>query len=89
MRRVSECVIIENKQYLASFMHDQSYILIVKGPGFGRHQVRMMMAFLFEVGRGNLNSNQLDQVLNTGNIDFPLSPAPPSGLILHKVAFAN
>ncbi|MEQ9659809.1 MAG: tRNA pseudouridine(38-40) synthase TruA, partial [Fulvivirga sp.] len=89
IRTVSECSIIENTQYKGSFMPDESFILIVKGPGFGRHQVRMMMAFLFEVGRGNLNNEQLKKALSTGNAEFSMGPAPASGLILHKVDFTK
>lgn len=89
IRTVSECSIIENTLYKGSFMLDESFILIVKGPGFGRHQVRMMMAFLFEVGRGNLNNEHLKKALSTGDADFSIGPAPASGLILHKVDFTK
>lgn len=89
MRTVSDCKIVKNDLYKGNFIPDESYILIVKGPGFGRHQVRMMMAFLFEVGKGNLANEQLNHALSTGFADFYLSPAPASGLILHKVDFTN
>lgn len=89
IRTVTECNIIKNDHYKGSFLPDQSFILIVKGPGFGRHQVRMMMAFLFDVGRGRLNSSDLKKSLSTGVANFSISPAPASGLILHKVAFTN
>ena len=89
MRTVTACSIVGNNQYKGSFLPDNSFLLIVKGPGFGRHQVRMMMSFLFEVGRGNLTIGQLEKSLKTGTADFVISPAPASGLILHKVAFTN
>lgn len=89
IRTVSECAIVDNDLYTGSFLPGNSHILIVKGPGFGRHQVRMMMAFLFEVGRGNLNRDDLKNSLSTGVTDFAINPAPASGLILHKVAFTN
>ncbi len=88
-RKVFECRIVENELYTGSFLPNDSFIFNIKGPGFGRHQVRMMMAFLFEIGRGHLNSDQLKQALSTGNIEFSLTPAPASGLILHKVDFSN
>ena len=81
-RSISESSILPNKELTASFFPEESYIFKVSGSGFGRYQVRLMMAALADIGRGLADTATLLSVLRTGN-DWPGdSIAPASGLQL-------
>ena len=59
----------------------------VKSTGFMRHQVRLMMGALFEIGKGNLDQNWLEEALNeSSSVEFTYK-APASGLLLYKVEY--
>jgi tRNA pseudouridine38-40 synthase len=77
---------IVDNEFRADFAPASSYLFRIKGAGFLRHQVRIMMGTLFELGKGAID---LDQVKNTMvNSTVPIGPvAPASGLVLHKVDF--
>ena len=82
IRTIGESHILPNKELTASFFPKQSYIFKVSGNGFGRYQVRLMMAALADIGRGKADAATLRSVLETGN-DWPGgSIAPASGLQL-------
>ncbi len=87
-RKVDFCRIIENTELTASFFPEKSYILIVKGKGFLRNQIRLMMGALVELGRENIDLNFIQESLK-GNIikEFRRTIAPASGLHLHKITF--
>ncbi|MBS9774683.1 MAG: tRNA pseudouridine(38-40) synthase TruA [Tenacibaculum sp.] len=87
-RNVLECRIEENTEITASFFPEKSYVLIVKGEGFLRNQIRLMMSALFELGKGNYSINFIKETLNPkSDIDFLKTIAPASGLHLYKVIF--
>lgn len=87
-REVIQCEIIENTELTASFFPKKSYVLIVKGEGFLRNQIRLIMGALFELGRGNYDLNFIKQTLDVNsNIEFLKTIAPASGLHLHNVEF--
>ena len=46
-RIIDSCEIVENNVLTASFFPEKSYVLKVKGKGFLRDQIRLMMATLF------------------------------------------
>ena len=54
-RTIDSCEILENDILTANFFPKKSYVLKVKGKGFLRYQIRLIMATLFEVGKGNLD----------------------------------
>ncbi len=86
IRSVSLCEIVENDVLKANFFPDQSFILRVKGQGFMRHQIRLMMGALVKVGRGDLSLEDLKQTLlgsNGNRPDYYIAPA--SGLMLKEV----
>lgn len=87
-REVLLCKIIENTELTASFFPKKSYVLIVRGEGFLRNQIRLMMGALFELGKGNYSLEFIKDTLNIDtNIDFLKTIAPASGLHLAKVEF--
>ena len=53
-RQVDHSDISENTELTASFFPEKSYVYKIHGPGFGRHQVRLMMGQLFELGMGKI-----------------------------------
>ncbi|AWW32536.1 tRNA pseudouridine(38-40) synthase TruA [Echinicola strongylocentroti] len=64
------------------------YCFSVKGKGFMRNQVRLMMGTLYDLGRGKITIHELDQALKGANDVFPLSEkAPARGLVLQEVLF--
>lgn len=86
-RRIDECEIIENTLLTANFFPEQSYILRVKGKGFMRNQIRLMMGALIKLGKGELSLQDIEASLLPNNqiaIDYI---APASGLILNKTDF--
>lgn len=87
-REVLTCKIIENTELTASFFPQKSYVLIVRGEGFLRNQIRLMMGALFELGKGNYSLDFIKETLNIeSDIDFLKTIAPASGLHLCKVSF--
>lgn len=87
-RKVLTCKIIENIELTASFFPKKSYVLIVKGEGFLRNQIRLIMGALFELGKGNYSLDFIKETLNPdSNIEFLATIAPASGLHLYKVKF--
>lgn len=87
-RTIECCEIVENTLLTASFFPKQSYVLRVKGKGFLRYQIRLMMAALVELGKGNLSLSALENSLKEGNDrQYLRTIAPGSGLQLYKVDF--
>lgn len=86
-RVIDECEIIENTLLTANFFPEQSYVLRVKGKGFMRNQIRLMMGALIKLGKGELTLSDIEASLIPDNniaIDYI---APASGLILNKTHF--
>lgn len=85
-RFIDSCEIVENDILTANFFPKQSYILKVRGKGFLRYQIRLMMATLFELGKGNLDLQFIEESLKEDNDrKFLRNIAPASGLQLHKI----
>lgn len=85
-RTIDYCEIEENTILTASFFPEQSYVLKVRGKGFLRYQIRLMMATLFELGKGNLSLQYIKDSLKADNDkQFMRHIAPGSGLQLYKV----
>ena len=87
-RRIDSCEIVENDLMTASFFPETSYVLKVKGKGFLRYQIRLMMAALFEVGKEQLPLQYIEASLKEDNDRQSLrNVAPGSGLQLFDVDF--
>lgn len=83
--KIDECEILENDIYTANFFPKKSYVLKVRGKGFKRHQIRLMMGTLFDLGRGLVTLEFIQSTLNAENKIKLEHIAQPSGLILNKV----
>lgn len=87
-REILECKIEENTELSASFFPEKSYVLIIRGEGFLRNQIRLIMGALFELGKGNYSIEFIKESLNPeSDIEFMKTIAPASGLHLHEVDF--
>ncbi|WP_435415541.1 tRNA pseudouridine(38-40) synthase TruA [Polaribacter aestuariivivens] len=85
-RVIDSCEIVENDILTANFFPEKSYVLKVRGKGFLRYQIRLMMATLFEVGKGNLDLNFIKASLCEDNDrKFMRNIAPASGLQLFDI----
>ncbi len=82
---ITTAEIVINNLYTANFFPKNSYIFRVKGKGFKRHQIRLMMGVLFDIGTGKLDLEFVRKTLALNN-DIKLEHiAQASGLILHDI----
>ena len=86
-REVYFSEIKENIIYTANFFPEKSYVLIVKGSGFLRYQIRLMMGTLIQLGKGELSLEDIKESLKAEVDNQMTYIAPASGLILHKIEF--
>ncbi|QTE22496.1 tRNA pseudouridine(38-40) synthase TruA [Polaribacter cellanae] len=85
-RTIDSCEIVENDILTANFFPEKSYILKVRGKGFLRYQIRLIMATLFEVGKENIDLNFVEKSLKEDNDRmFMRNIAPSSGLQLFDI----
>ena len=85
-RTIDTCELVENTVLTANFFPEKSYILKVRGAGFLRYQIRLMMATLFEVGKGNLDLEFIAASLKEDNDRMYFrNIAPSSGLQLYDI----
>ena len=88
-REILSCCIKVNQIYTASFFPENTYMLSVKGKGFGRHQIRLMMGTLIKLGKGEINEEFILKSLEPNVKLHQDYIAPASGLILNKIDFEN
>ena len=85
-RTIDSCEIVENDILTANFFPKVSYVIKVKGKGFLRYQIRLMMATLFELGKGNIDLDFIKNSLkNDNDKEYLAFIAPASGLQLFDV----
>ncbi|GAA4296487.1 tRNA pseudouridine(38-40) synthase TruA [Aestuariibaculum suncheonense] len=86
-REIITCEIIENDIYTANYFPKQSYLLRVKGKGFMRNQIRLMMGTLIDLGKGKLTLEDIKYSLQQDVFVKMEYIAPASGLILNNIEF--
>ena len=87
-REIITCELVENTIYTANYFPEKSYLLKVRGKGFMRNQIRLMMGTLIDLGKGKLSLDDIRISLlpnSTVKMDYI---APASGLILNNIEFA-
>ncbi|WP_317047101.1 tRNA pseudouridine synthase A [Gelidibacter algens] len=87
IREVVSCELIENTLISASFFPKESYVLKVKGEGFGYNQIRIMMGTLVKLGKHEIALEDISKSLQPESIKVMDYIAPASGLILNSVEF--
>jgi tRNA pseudouridine38-40 synthase len=85
VRTVDLSEIVINDIYTANFFPKNTFLYRVKGEGFLRYQVRLMMGTLIRVGNGQLEIESIQKSLD--DLEYRVVPfiAPASGLILQSV----
>ncbi|HET8858354.1 tRNA pseudouridine(38-40) synthase TruA [Marivirga sp.] len=87
VREIKESRIEVNKELSASFFPNPSYAFIVKGKGFMRYQVRLMMGALIRIGQNEISLQDLEHTLKGNLPGFEKLNAAASGLMVKKVEF--
>ncbi|WP_378174475.1 tRNA pseudouridine(38-40) synthase TruA [Aquimarina sp. SS2-1] len=83
---IIQCEIEKNTLYTANFFPEESYLLRVKGEGFKRNQIRLMMGVLLDLGKGKVNIDFIKKTLDPNEEEIVLEHiVPGSGLILNSV----
>jgi tRNA pseudouridine38-40 synthase len=85
--KIDYCRIEKNERYTANFFPEKTYVLRICGAGFKRHQVRLIMGALFDLGMGRLDLSFIKQSLNPLFKIKMTHVAQASGLILTEVKF--
>ncbi|WP_452601242.1 tRNA pseudouridine synthase A [Pontimicrobium sp. MEBiC06410] len=86
-RTILSCELVKNTKYTANFFPEHSYLLKVKGKGFMRNQIRLMMGTLIELGQGKRTLEDIKASLKEDYSGQIYYIAPASGLILNNIAF--
>jgi tRNA pseudouridine38-40 synthase len=86
-RNIITCELVENTIYTANYFPKKTYILRVKGKGFMRNQIRLMMGTLIDLGKGKLKLATIKSSLLPENNTRMEYIAPASGLILKNIEF--
>ncbi|WP_299128664.1 tRNA pseudouridine(38-40) synthase TruA [uncultured Winogradskyella sp.] len=86
-RTIVHCEITNNSIYTANFFPKESYVLKVRGKGFMRNQIRLMMGCLIKLGRGEVTLGYISETLKDESTEVMDYIAPASGLILHSIDF--
>lgn len=86
-RTIEYCEIVDNTIYTANFFPKESYVFIIRGKGFMRNQIRLMMGCLIKLGRGEVTLDYIKETLKEDSKEVMDYIAPASGLILHRLDF--
>ena len=79
--------LVENTLYTANYFPKKSYLFRVKGKGFMRNQIRLMMGALIDLGKGKRSLHDIEKSLMPDSEMKMEYIAPASGLILKHVDF--
>ena len=89
-RTIDSCDITINDIYTASFFPNESYILKVRGKGFLRYQIRLMMGALVQLGKEEITLDHIkDSLIEKEEKQDLGTIAPGSGLQLYSVEFSD
>lgn len=87
-RELTEVAIYENDIIQANFFPQKSYYLKVRGKGFMRHQIRLMVGALINLGTGEISIEQLrDSLMKDYQGEKVNFIAPAAPLVLFDIKF--
>jgi tRNA pseudouridine38-40 synthase len=89
VRKVEACSIEVNMLLTANFFPETSYVLKIRGSGFMRYQIRMIMGALVQLGKNELTLEEIRASLMPGSGLKLKTIAPGSGLILNQLNFKS
>lgn len=87
LRNIEFCGIEENDFLKANFFPKQSYLLRIRGKGFMRYQIRMIMGALVQLGKTELLLEDIKDSLEPKSNLKLKTIAPGSGLHLNQISF--
>lgn len=87
VRHIEFCNIEVNTLLKANFFPETSYLLKIRGEGFIRYQIRMIMGALIQLGKSELTLDQIRDSLKPNSSLQLKTIAPGSGLLLHQISF--
>jgi tRNA pseudouridine38-40 synthase len=87
VRTIEYSRVEENTELTASFFPQESYVFKVKGKGFMRYQVRLMMGALIRIGRNEITLQDIENSLQGNSPNFDKLNAAASGLMVKDVEF--
>ena len=82
---ITTALIEKNELYTASFFPEESYVFRVSGKGFKRHQIRLMMGALFDLGQQQMDWDTFVSTLDPTNEIKLTRIAQASGLLLQDI----
>jgi tRNA pseudouridine38-40 synthase len=85
VREIFECEILEIEQ--DSWMLPSHYIFRIKGNGFLKQMVRLLMGAVWNVGRGKITMEQFKAALSPVKLPRLGPVAPPNGLYMVRVNY--
>ncbi len=88
-REIIACGLIDNTLLTANFFPAKSYALHVKGVGFMRYQIRLIMGALILLGKKEITLEFIDASLKEGSTHLIKHIAPASGLHLNSLRFGD
>lgn len=90
-KTVDACTLKKNNQFALPAPCEQNiYQLTIRSKGFIRYQIRMMVGFLVEIGRGERSIEELKMALQANQQVRKLCfVAPAHGLLLNNVKFKD
>lgn len=90
IRKVYECEIIENHQLDLVGQSIKSYALRIRGAGFLKQMVRIIMGALVQVGNGTIELSDIRSSLENPQDERKLGfISPPHGLFLHFIKYPS
>lgn len=87
LREIYTSEIVENTLYMANFFPEKSFLFRVKGTGFLRYQIRLMMGVLLQLGKGEIALDFIKDTLENPSSKTLKELAPSSGLQLFSMNF--
>lgn len=89
VREIMDSHISKHPMAGVGYIPDNALTYTVKGNGFLRYQIRIMVGALIDLSLGKLNLKEIKNVLNAGEIKPISIAAPANGLVLEKIEFKN
>lgn len=87
VREVYEIEILDHEMAGKGLLPNTSYTIAIKGKGFLRYQVRIMVAVLIELGLGKITLDQISAALVSQEAKPLSEPARSHGLVLEALVF--
>lgn len=79
--------VAKNDDFSGTFLPENTFVFRVSSSGFLRHQVRLMMGALYDVGKNLLSYSDIENYLSDPEGDPYRGKAPASGLSLYRIDF--